>query len=86
MSQSDKDLAKIAKDATPRRHAAISPIKVKDTHIMINKPPPAEILCGEWRYLSDFFSVCASISRVDVPSYEIDFRSYFMYVNKFFGA
>ena len=40
-------LAKIAEDASPRRHAEISSVKVKDTHLMINKLPPAEILCGE---------------------------------------
>ena len=40
--------AKIAEDASPRRHAEISPVKVKDTHLMNNKLPPADILCGEW--------------------------------------
>ena len=48
MTESDKDLAKIAEDASPRRHAEISPVKVKDTHLMNNKVPPAEILCGKW--------------------------------------
>ena len=48
MTESDKDLAKIAEDASLRRHAEISPVKVKDTHLMNNKLPPAEILCGEW--------------------------------------
>ena len=48
MTQSDKDLAKIAEDASPRPHAEISPVKVKDTHLMNNKLPPAEILCGDW--------------------------------------
>ena len=46
MTQSDKDLAKIAEDASPRRHAEIRPVKVKDTHLMNNKLPAAEILCG----------------------------------------
>ena len=48
MAQSDKDFAKIADDASPRRHAEISPVRVKDTHLMNDKLPPAEILCGEW--------------------------------------
>ena len=39
-------LAKIAESAS-HRHAEISP--VKDTHLMNNKLPPAEILCGEWK-------------------------------------
>ena len=43
-----KGLAKIADDASPRRHAEISPVKVKDTHLMNNKLSPAEILCEEW--------------------------------------
>ena len=47
MTQSDKGLAKIAEGASPRRHAETSPVKVKDTHPMNNKLPPAEILCGE---------------------------------------
>ena len=36
--QSDKDLAKIAEDsdASPRRHAEISPVKVKGTDPMNN--------------------------------------------------
>ena len=42
-------LAKIAEGAYPRRHAETSPVKVKDTHLMNNKLPPAEILCGEWQ-------------------------------------
>ena len=50
MTQSDKGLAKIAKGASPRRHAEISPVKVKDTHLMNNKLPPAEILCIEWQH------------------------------------
>ena len=29
-------LAKIAKYGSPRRHAEISPVKVKDTHLMNN--------------------------------------------------
>ena len=48
MRESDKDLAKIAEDTSPRRHAEISPVKVKDTHLMNNKLLPAEILCGKW--------------------------------------
>ena len=48
MTQSDKGLAKIAEDASPRRHAEISQVKVKDTPLVNNKLPPAEILCGEW--------------------------------------
>ena len=48
MTQSDKGLAKIAEGASPRRHAETSPVKVKDTHLMNNKLPPAEILCGDW--------------------------------------
>ena len=47
MAQSDKGLAKIAEDAFPRRHAENSPVKVKDTHLMYNKLPPAQ-MCGEW--------------------------------------
>ena len=46
------DWAKIAEGAFPCRHAEISPVEVKDTHLMNNKLPPAEILCGEcgsWR-------------------------------------
>ena len=43
---SDKGLAKIAEGASPRRHVEIGPIKVKDPHLMNNKLPPAEILCG----------------------------------------
>ena len=48
MAQSDKGLAKIAEGVSPRRHAETSPVKVKDTHLMNNKLPPAEILCGDW--------------------------------------
>ena len=48
MTQSDKELVKIAEYASPRRHAEISPVRVKDTHLMNNKLPPAEILYGEW--------------------------------------
>ena len=48
VTQSDKDLAKIAEGASPRRHAETSPVKVKDTHLMNDKLPLAEILCGEW--------------------------------------
>ena len=48
MTQSDKGLAKIAEGASPRRHAETSPVKFKDTHLMNNKLPPAEILCGDW--------------------------------------
>ena len=42
-------LAKIANGASPRRHAKISPVKVKDTHLMNNKLLPPGILCWEWR-------------------------------------
>ena len=48
VTQSDKDLAKIAEDASPHRHPEISLVKVKETHLMNNKLPLAEILCGEW--------------------------------------
>ena len=47
VTQSDKGLAKIAEGASSRRHAETSPVKVKDTHLMNNKLPPAEILCGD---------------------------------------
>ena len=47
MAQSDKGFAKIAEDASPRRHAEISPFKVKDTHLVNDKLPPAEIPSGE---------------------------------------
>ena len=47
VTQSDKGLAKIAEGASPRHHAETSPVKVKDTHLMNNKLPPAEILI--WR-------------------------------------
>ena len=47
MTQSDKGLAKIAEGASPHRHAETSPVKVKDTHLMNNKLPPAEIMCGD---------------------------------------
>ena len=46
-TQSDKDLVKIADSAFPRRHAETRPVNVKDTHLMNNKLPPAEILCGD---------------------------------------
>ena len=36
VTQSDNGLAKIAEGASPRRHAEISPVKVKDTHLMNN--------------------------------------------------
>ena len=49
MTHSDKGLAKIAKGASPRRHAETSPLKVKDIHPINNKLPPAEILCGDWK-------------------------------------
>ena len=51
VTQSDKGLAKIAEGPSPCRHAEISPVKVKDTHLMNNKLPPAEILCGDWAIL-----------------------------------
>ena len=47
MTQSDKGLAKIAEGASPRRHAETNPVKVKDTSLMNNKLPPAEIICVE---------------------------------------
>ena len=56
MTQSDKGLVKIAKDASPRRHAENSPVTVKDTHLMKNKLPPVEILCGEWEMGCDVFT------------------------------
>ena len=46
--KSDKGLAKIVEGASSHRHAETSPLKVKDTHLMNNKLPPAEILCGDW--------------------------------------
>ena len=52
--QSDKGLAKIAEAASPRRHAETSPVKVKDTQLMNNKLPPAEILCGDWCVTRNF--------------------------------
>ena len=45
VTRSGKDFAKIAEDASPHRHAEISPLKVKDTHLMNNELPPA--FCGE---------------------------------------
>ena len=51
VTQSNNGLAKIAEGASPRRHAETSPVKVKDTHLMNNKLPLTEILCGEWRLL-----------------------------------
>ena len=48
MTEPDKGLAKIDKGASPRRRVEISLVKVKDTYLMNNKMPPAEILCGEW--------------------------------------
>ena len=58
-TQSDKGLAKITEGASPRRHAETSPVKVKDTHLMNNKLPPAEILCGDW-YLFGFTFTCVT--------------------------
>ena len=52
-SQSDKGLAKIPKDGSLHRHAEISPVKVKDAHIMNNNLPMAEI---------SVWSVCFDIS------------------------
>ena len=37
MTQSDTGLAKIVEGASPRRHAEISPVQVKDIHLMNNK-------------------------------------------------
>ena len=39
---------KIAEGASSRRHAQTSPVKVRETHLMNNKLPPAEIVCEEW--------------------------------------
>ena len=50
VTQCDLGLVKIAEGASPHRHAVTSPVKVKDTHLMNNKLPPAEILCGECTY------------------------------------
>ena len=50
---SDTNLAKIAEGAS-RRHGDISPVTVKDTHLMNNKLSPAENLCGEWIRFSRF--------------------------------
>ena len=61
MTQSDKGLAKIAQGASPRRHAETSPVKVKDTHLMNNKLPPAEILCGDW----EIYILTSMITWVD---------------------
>ena len=47
VTQSDKGVAKIAEGASRRRHAETIPVKVKETHLMNNKLPPAKILCGE---------------------------------------
>ena len=64
MIQHDKGLAKIADDASTCRHAEISPDKVKDTHLMNNKMPPAEILCGECCHaLRRIATVCAHAQR-----------------------
>ena len=60
--QPDKGLAKIAEDASPRRHAEISPVKVKDTHLMNNKLPPLEILGGECVALYVIPPQCATIT------------------------
>ena len=49
VTQSDKGLAKITEGASPRPHAETSLVEVKDTHLMNNKLPPAEMLCGEWQ-------------------------------------
>ena len=48
MTRYDKGLAKNAEDASPCRHAEIYPVNFKKTHLMNNKLPPADILCGEW--------------------------------------
>ena len=71
MTQSDKDLAKIAEDASPRHLADISPVKVKDTSwiisclrqsghsVMLQSPAPATsypaVECQIHRF---FFSNC----------------------------
>ena len=62
MTESDKDLAKIAEGASPRCHAETSPVKVKDTHLMNNKLPPAEILCGDWLMLSAVVTIYRWVS------------------------
>ena len=48
---SQNSRVKIAKGASPRRHAETSPVNVKDIHLMNKKLPPAEILCGDCRWL-----------------------------------
>ena len=45
MSISDSGVNNLAVASGPR---SISSVKVKDTHLMNIKLPPAEILCGEW--------------------------------------
>ena len=37
----------LAEGASPHHHAEISPVKVKDTHLMNDKLPPTEILCWD---------------------------------------
>ena len=54
VTQSDKGLAKIAEGASPRRHAETSPVKANDTHLMNNKLPLADILCGDCRGVRSF--------------------------------
>ena len=56
MTQSDKGLVKIAEDASPHRHAENSPVTVKDTHLMNNKLPPVEIMCGKCEMGYDVFT------------------------------
>ena len=55
VTQSDKGLAKIAEDASPPRHAEISLVNVKVTHLMNNNLPPTEIL---WR---EYLRTCAQL-------------------------
>ena len=48
-SQPDKSLAKSASNVSTGVHLKNSPVKVKDTHLMNNNQPMAEILCGDCR-------------------------------------
>ena len=58
VTQSDKGLAKIAEGASPRRYAETSPVKVKDTHLMNNKLPPAEIFSGDCSAVESLCGKC----------------------------
>ena len=50
MTQSNKGLTAIAEDASPRRYVEISLVKVKDTHLIDDKLPPAEILPLKYKH------------------------------------